>query len=149
MRHKVFGRKLNRDVKERKALFKSLVIALIKYGKIKTTLIKAKAVCGLVEKLVTKAKNGSSGALIGVSSFLGNKELVQKLNKDIAPRFANKMGGYVRIIKVGKRVGDSAEQAIMEWTVPEEKKKEVRKTKIEKKKPAPTVKKTAKKENKK
>lgn len=122
MRHKVFGRKLNRDVKERKALFRSLVYALIKYGKIRTTLAKAKAIRGLIEKLVTKAKDGSSSSLRQVSSFLTKKDLITKLTKEIAPKFADKIGGYIRIRRVGFRTGDNAEEVTISWTLPEEKK---------------------------
>ena len=72
MRHQVFGKKLNRDVKERKALFKSLIIALISFGRIHTSIAKAKAVARLAEKLVTKAKEGSDLAVRQVSAFLTN-----------------------------------------------------------------------------
>lgn len=125
MRHKYFGRKLNRDIKERKALFRSLVIALIDKGKIRTTVAKAKAIQGLVEKLVTKAKEGTDGAIRQLTSFLTRKEIVSKLTGDITPRFKDRVGGYVRIRKLGKRFGDGAEEVVMEWSVPEpEKKKE-------------------------
>jgi large subunit ribosomal protein L17 len=127
MRHKVFGRKLNRDIKERKALFKSLVIGLITHGKIRTTLAKAKAVLGLVDKLVTRAKDGSESAKTQISSFLARGEAVKKLTNDIAPRFKDRLGGYARIRRTGRRSGDNAEEVEMEWTVPEEK-KEVKKT---------------------
>jgi large subunit ribosomal protein L17 len=122
MRHGVYGRKLNRDVKERRALFKSLVNALILRGKIRTTIAKAKAVQRLAEKLVTYAKTNSSATVRQLSSVLNSKETITKLTSDIAPRFADKLGGYVRIIRVGRRPGDNAEEAIIEWSIPEEKK---------------------------
>lgn len=121
MRHKVFGRKLNRDVKERKALFRSLVAALIINGKIKTTVARAKAIRGLVEKLVTHAKEGSNSALRQVASFLNKRELINKLSTNIAPRFKDRLGGYLRMIRVGKRHGDASEEVILEWTVGEKK----------------------------
>lgn len=125
MRHRYFGRKLNRDVKERKALFKSLIIALIDKGKIRTTAAKAKAIQGLVEKLVTKAKDGSQSASRQIESFLTKKDVISKLVFEIMPRFKDRNGGYIRIRKLGRRFGDQTEEVIMEWTVPEpEKKKE-------------------------
>ncbi len=138
MRHQVFGRKLNRDVKERKALFKSLLNALITHGKIKTTFAKAKAVQRLAEKLVTHAKENSSSTLRQIASFINSKDSIDKLLKDIAPRFTKRMGGYVRMIKVGKRAGDSTEEVILEWTEGEKKiavvKKEEKEEKSKKKK---------------
>lgn len=124
MRHQVFGRKLNRDVKERRALFKSLVIALIRHGKIKTTLARAKAIKGLVDKLVTKAKDGGNQAQRQISSFLTHKEIINKLILEVAPRFKDKIGGYLRMIKLGKRQSDNTEEAILTWSVEDLKKKE-------------------------
>ena len=120
MKHRVFGKKLNRDFKERKALFKSLVIALITHGRIKTTFAKAKAITGLVEKLVTKAKDGSSNATRQIASFLTRKEIITKLKDVVAPKFKDRIGGYLRMIKLGKRKSDSAEEVILEWTEGEE-----------------------------
>lgn len=121
MRHQVFGRKLNRDVKERKALFKSLLNALITHGKIKTTFAKAKAVQRLAEKLVTHAKENSSSTLRQITSFVNSRDSIDKLLKDIAPRFTTRIGGYVRMIKLGKRKSDSTEEVILEWTEGERK----------------------------
>lgn len=119
MRHKVFGRKLNRDFKERKALFRSLISSLIVRGKIKTTYAKAKAVVSLLEKLVTKAKEGSRSSINQISSFLNAKEPVKKLVDEIAPRFKDKIGGYIRLIRLGRRPGDNTQEVLMEWTVKE------------------------------
>src|SRR3989344_1621640 len=102
MRHNVFGRKLNRDVKERKALFRSLVKAFIDKGRIKTTYAKAKAVGSLIEKLVTKAKDGSRSQATQIASFLNRNEPVKKLVNEIAPRFKDKIGGYIRMVRLGK-----------------------------------------------
>lgn len=121
MRHKVFGRKLGRDIKERKALFKNLIISLINYERIQTTLARAKAIRGLAEKLVTRAKDGSDAALRQVSSFLTRREAIDKLTKVIAPRFTDRIGGYLRMRRIGKRAGDASEQVILEWTVAEKK----------------------------
>lgn len=124
MRHQVFGRKLNRDIKERKALFKNLVISLITYNKIKTTIARAKAVQGLVEKLVFKAREGGEVAIAQISSFLGRREAIQKLTKIIAPKFKDRIGGYLRIKRIGKRHGDRAEEVFLEWSEEIEKKKQ-------------------------
>ena len=123
MKHQVFGRKLNRDIKERKALFKSLIIALITHGRIRTTVAKAKAIARLAERLVTRAKDGSSSALRQVSSFLNSKEAINKLTTNIAPRFKSKIGGYIRMIRVGARKGDNAEEVILEWSQGDENEK--------------------------
>lgn len=133
MRHRVFGRKLNRDVKERKALFKSLIYALITHGRIKTTTSRAKAVIGLVERLVTYAKEGSSSTVRQIASILNKKEAINKLINNISPQFKDKVGGYLRMIKIGRRKGDQAEEVILEWSVPKEKTILVKKDKKEKK----------------
>ena len=121
MRHQVFGRKLNKDIKERRALYKNLLIALITYGKIRTTYARAKAVVGLADKLVTHAKDGSVSAIRQVSSILNRKEAINKLVSKIAPQFKDKIGGYARIIKLGKRQGDAAEEVFLEWSISEKK----------------------------
>lgn len=133
MRHQIFGKKLNRDIKERKALFKSLILALISYGKIKTSLAKAKAIQRLVDKMVTKVKDGSDSTMRQVSSFLTSREAVSKLVKEIAPRFAKITGGYSRLRRIGQRAGDATEEVILEWSIAPEK-KEVSPAKLEEKK---------------
>ena len=127
MRHRVFGKKLGRDIKERKALFRSLVSSLILYGRIKTTYAKAKAIISLIEKLVTKAKDGSRSQINQIYSFLNRKEPVKKLLDEIAPRFKDKIGGYIRMIRLGTRTGDNAQEVLMEWTVKEEQKAKIQK----------------------
>lgn len=126
MRHQVFGRKLNRDVKERKALFRSLVSALITKGKIKTTLAKAKAIRGLTEKLVTLAKKKSSAGRMKLTSFLIKSDLVKNITEVIAPKFLDRKGGYVRIRRIGQRIGDSAEEVFLEWTYAKEEVKDLK-----------------------
>ena len=128
MKKNVFGRKLNRDQKQKKALFKGLVLALIQHGSIKTTFAKAKAVSSLVDKLVTKAKDGSSGGMRQLSSFLLKKEAINKLTKVVAPRFKDKMGGYSKITKLGRRKGDQAEEVLLEWSIPEPEDKKKKKS---------------------
>lgn len=133
MRHQVFGRKLNRDVKERKALYKSLVISLVKYGKIETSYAKAKAIVRLVEKLVTKAKENTDASISQLSSFLIHKDIKDKLLKTVAPVMKDKQGGYTRIRKSGKRIGDGSELAVLEWSLPVKEKSPKPETKEEKK----------------
>lgn len=116
MRHKVFGKKLNRDVKERKALFKSLATALIKYGRIQTTIAKAKAVAPLIERLVTHAKEKGEAGKRQVTSFLAHKDIINKLIFEISPVFQDIAGGYTRIRRVGRRIGDGAEMVLLEWS---------------------------------
>lgn len=116
MRHNVFGKKLNRDIKTRNALFRSLVQEMVEHGKVVTTYPKAKAVRGLIEKTVTRARTGTSQARAIVEGLLLKKELVEKMMMSIAPAFKNRPGGYIRIIKMGKRMGDTAEEVTIEWT---------------------------------
>ena len=112
MRKQVFGRRFKRDKNERKALFSGLISSMIIKGRIETTEEKAKAIKSEIEKLVTKAKKGNKKLLI---KNLNPFERERMLN-EIAPTFANRSGGYTRIIKTGKRLSDNASMAIIEWT---------------------------------
>lgn len=112
MRHQVFGRKLGRNSGERKALFRGLAQALVLRGGIITTEAKAKAIKGLVEKLVTKAKKDKKQMLF---DFFQNNETVDFLIKKIAPRMMSRVGGYTRIVSLGQRKGDGAEMVKMDW----------------------------------
>ncbi len=114
MRKNVFGRKFKRDVNERKALFKGLASSLVLSERITTTEEKAKAVKPYIEKLVTKAKRGGPEAEMLLQPFL-TKDAMQKMLIDIAPRFADRPGGYTRIVKVGNRLKDNARMAFIEW----------------------------------
>src|SRR6266851_4572102 len=114
MKKNVFGKKFNRDTNERRALFKSLISALVLNEKIQTTETKAKAIKGEAEKAVTRVKKNGKLA----KRFLGDILVplaVEKLINDIAPRFKNRKGGYTRIIRVGRRFGDNAMEVVMEW----------------------------------
>lgn len=133
MRHQVFGRHLNRDIKERKALFRSLIASLIIHGRIKTTVAKAKAIRGLAEKLVTQAKEGTTSSVRRLTSFLTKKEISDKLITKIAPLFKERFGGYLRIRRIGQRQGDRSEEVFLEWTAQEKKKEPVKPVKLEKK----------------
>jgi large subunit ribosomal protein L17 len=114
MRHKHGYRKLGRTSTHRSALLKNLAIAIIKYEKIETTLPKAKELRSYVEKLITKAKKGDFNAHRAVFAALQDKESTKKLVEEIAPRYSERNGGYTRIIKTRKRVGDAAEMAFIE-----------------------------------
>ena len=106
-----FGRKRN----QRRALLKSLAVALIARGKIKTSLARAKELRSFAERLVTYAKNKSPQlALKEITKFI-NKTAAKKLVKDIAPKYKERQGGYTRIIKAGQRAGDAAQIAFIEW----------------------------------
>jgi large subunit ribosomal protein L17 len=115
MKKNVFGRKLSRDKNERRALFTSLMSALVMRERIVTTEAKAKAIRADVEKLVTKAKEGSNAAKLILKKSLSQAAFDKILN-EIAPRFDKKQGGYVRLVKIGRRFGDDAPTVLIEWT---------------------------------
>jgi large subunit ribosomal protein L17 len=104
--------KLSRTKNERRRLFQGLARDLIKHGRIRTTLGKAKAVQPLVEKLVTLAKKGS---VRGVEKVLADKDIEKLLNIDAKTRFANRSSGFTRIIKLGKRLGDATEEVFLQF----------------------------------
>ena len=113
MRHRVFGRKLGRDIKRRRALFKNLAISLIINEKITTTLSRAKAAKPLVDSLISKAKKGDLGSRRQTFKVLGHRQAVAKLVDDLAPRFADRTGGFTRIVKLEPRFSDAAPMAIL------------------------------------
>lgn len=104
MRHKVYGRHLSRTKNERTQLFRNLVRSLILHETINTTEAKAKAIKGLVDQLVTQAKTPTTRRL--VSQFLVEKDVAEKLVKDIAPRLKDRNSGYTSIVRLGRRQGD-------------------------------------------
>jgi large subunit ribosomal protein L17 len=114
MNKNVFGRKLSRDKNERKALFKSLMSSLVLQERIQTTHAKAKAIRPEIEKLVTKAKQTENSAKLILEKNL-SRPAFEKMIKEIGPRFAKRQGGYTRIIKLGKRLGDDSPTVIIEW----------------------------------
>lgn len=113
MRHRVKGRKLGRIRKTRRALIKSVLRSFVKYGKIETTLAKAKEVRIVAEKLVTKAKKGGLSERREMARWLA-QEGVSKIF-EISAGFKNRPGGYTRIIKTRRRMHDQAEMAILEF----------------------------------
>ena len=117
MRKNVFGRQFSRDTNQRKALFKSLISSLILQESIKTTLEKAKAIKGDVDKIVNKAKNGDRELKIQLLQRHLGVDAMNKVIKDIAPRFVDRSSGYTRLIKLGRRFSDNAAMVLMEWAV--------------------------------
>jgi len=115
MRHQKKTIKLGRTAAHRKALLANQVCSLIAHQRVKTTLAKAKAVRPLAEKMVTFGKNGSIHARRMALSMLRQKDAVKKLFDEIAPRSADRNGGYTRIVKLGQRKSDSASMAFIEW----------------------------------
>ncbi len=115
MRHHVFGKKLGRDVKERNALFRSLIEALITHGKIETTLAKAQAMRSQAEKLITHAKNNTVASRRKISFFVQKKASMYRLMNNLAPAFAQRAGGYTRMHRTQTRPGDNGQQVILEW----------------------------------
>ena len=114
MRHARKGRKLGRDSAHRKALYANLACSLIEHGRIKTTEAKAKAVKPYAEKMITLGRRGDLHARRQALAELRTQEIVHKLFAEIAPRMADRPGGYTRIIKIGHRLGDAAEMVYLE-----------------------------------
>jgi len=114
VRHRIAGRKLGRPTAHRWALFRNLVADLVKYEKIVTTEAKAKEIRGLAEKVITLGKEGSLASRRRALAFVTDKKLVDKIFGELAPRYMERPGGYTRIIKLGRRVGDGARMAQVE-----------------------------------
>ena len=114
MRHKVAGRKLSRATDHRIALFRNLVTDLLRYEKIVTTEAKAKEVRPFAEKVITLGKQGNLHARRQALSFVYDKSVVDKLFAEIGPKYAQRAGGYTRVIKLGPRLGDGAPMAQLE-----------------------------------
>ena len=116
MRHLNAGRKLSRNSSHRHALMRNMVTSLIEHGRIRTTDAKAKEVRRWADRMVTLGKQQSVTARRRARAFVQTDAAVSKLFAEIAPRFANRAGGYTRIIKIGQRVGDAAPISILEFT---------------------------------
>ncbi len=108
MRHKVAGRRLGRPSGHRRALYRNLVTDLLRYEKITTTEAKAKEVRGLAEKMITLGKGGGLHSRRQALSFILDKKVTDKVFAELAPRYAERSGGYTRITKIGPRLGDGA-----------------------------------------
>jgi len=114
MKHRIKGKKLNRTSSHRKALFKNMAQAIIKHEQIVTTLPKAKTMKPIVDKLITLGKKGSLHARRQAFSKLRDENMVTKLFGTLAPRYADRNGGYTRVLKAGYRYGDTAAMAVIE-----------------------------------
>jgi large subunit ribosomal protein L17 len=115
MRHQRSGKKLGRTSAHRKALYSNLAGALIEHGRIETTQAKAKAVKPLAEKMITLGKRGDLHARRQALASLRSNDVVHRLFADVAPRFAERAGGYTRIVKLGPRQGDAADMVYLEF----------------------------------
>lgn len=152
MRHSVFGKKLSRTKNERRRLFSSLLRDLVLHGRIVTSRAKAKAVQPLVEKMVTKAKKGTDANRRRILRLVPHRNVVDRLMMDAKDRFSQRSSGFTRIIRMGVRRSDNAEEVILsfvdepiarepvkyenvEITKKQEVKKENKKAKKESKKP--------------
>ncbi|MFN3267327.1 MAG: 50S ribosomal protein L17 [Deinococcales bacterium] len=114
MRHQVAGRRLSRSSSHRRALATAQATALLRHGRIETTLAKAKELRPYVESLITTAKGGTLHNRRVIGADIKDKDVLKKLFDEIAPAFANRPGGYTRILKTGIRKGDSAPTALIE-----------------------------------
>jgi large subunit ribosomal protein L17 len=114
MRHRHSGRQLNRNASHRKAMFRNMVSSLVEHEIIKTTVAKAKELRGFAEPLITLSKNDSVANRRLAFNRLRNKETVGKLFTELGPRYVERPGGYLRIIKCGLRTGDKAPMAYVE-----------------------------------
>ncbi len=124
MRHNVKGRKLNRTPAHRRMMFRNLVTSLFEHERIQTTVIKAKEARPLAERLITYAKAGDLNSRRLAARKINDPKVLQKLFADIGPRYADRPGGYTRILRLsGNRKGDNAEMAILELVDNQEKPK--------------------------
>lgn len=122
MRHNIYGKRLSRHQGARNALRRTLIKQLFEHERIRTTKAKAQAIRGEAEKLITLAKRGNAAEEPGkqvharrlAAKRLADAEIVKKLFDDIAPRYTERPGGYTRILKLGRRYGDSAEMVLLE-----------------------------------
>ncbi len=144
MRHRKDHRKLSRTHEHRKALLRNLATSLIQHERIETTLVKAKEARRLAERMVTFAKRGDVAARRHVARFIHGDENVRKLFDTIAPWYAERNGGYTRIVRVGRRLGDAGEVALLEFVKTAALKEKLRAEAAEKAKAAKSAKEAAK-----
>jgi len=114
VRHRKKGRQLGRQTKHRWALFRNLVTSLLDHERIETTEAKAKEIRGFTDRMITLGKEGTLPARRHALSFLRSKDVVSKLFADVAGRFKDRPGGYTRIVKTRRRIGDGAEMVAIE-----------------------------------
>ena len=126
MRHRVAGRKLSRHTQHRELMFRNMLVSLLQYERIKTTLAKGKELRGWADRIISIGKKGTLHARRQAFALLRDEGIVKKLFDEIAPRFKDREGGYTRVYKLGWRQGDGAPLSLVElvtYTAPEEKKK--------------------------
>jgi large subunit ribosomal protein L17 len=145
--HRRRVRKFNRDSKSRLALIRGLMASLVEHGRIKTTVVKAKEAKRHIERLITLGKKGDVAARRLILSRIANPEATAAIVGDLAKRFESRPGGYTRVIKIGRRPGDTAEMAFLEfvdfdWKQKDEKAKGDQETKAGDKKALAKVKKS-------
>ena len=114
MRHRKKGRQLGRQTKHRWALFRSLVTSLLEHERIETTEAKAKEIRGFTDRMITLGKEGTLSARRQALAFIRSKDVVSKLFSDVALRFKERPGGYTRMVKTRRRVGDAAKLVAIE-----------------------------------
>jgi large subunit ribosomal protein L17 len=130
MRHRKDHRKLSRTASHRRALLRNLVTALFKYERIETTVAKAKEARRLAERLITFGKRGDLAARRHVARFVTEPDVTYKLFATIAPWYTERHGGYTRILRIGRRLGDAGETAYLELVKTTEQKDDERKARI-------------------
>ncbi|MEK7273128.1 MAG: 50S ribosomal protein L17 [Nitrospirota bacterium] len=114
MRHRKKGRQLGRQTKHRWALFRSLVTSLLEHERIEPTEAKAKEIRGFTDRMITLGKEGTLPARRRALAFIRSKDVVSKLFSDVAGRFKDRQGGYTRMVKTRRRIGDGAEMVAIE-----------------------------------
>ena len=144
MRHRCRVAMLGRPADQRKAMLRSLTTELIRHGRITTTLVKAKAMRPEVERMVTLAKSGTLSARRQALGYIYDKDLVHSLFEKATERYGSRNGGYTRVVKLGRRLGDSAEIAILELVDWNESGSTTPKAKVSKPRPTRRTVKTAK-----
>ena len=130
MRHRKDHRKLSRTASHRRAVLRNLVTALFQYERIETTVAKAKEARRLAERLITFGKQGDVAARRHVDRFVTRPDVTQKLFGTIAPWYAERPGGYTRIVRIGRRLGDAGETAYLELVKTDEQKEAARQARI-------------------
>ena len=114
MRHRVAGRKLSRDTGHRLAMYRNLVTDLLRYEKIVTTEAKAKEARSLAENVITLGKEGNLHARRQALSFVSDKKVIKKVFDELATRYADRQGGYTKLVRLGPRIGDGAPMVQLE-----------------------------------
>jgi large subunit ribosomal protein L17 len=127
MRHRKDHRKLSRTREHRKALLRNLTTSLIQHERIETTVAKAKEARRMAERMITFAKRGDLAARRHVARFVHGNDVVRKLFDTVAPWYAERNGGYTRIVRIGRRLGDAGETAVLELVKSPELKEKLRK----------------------